>query len=169
MGVRWWVMAVSCWLSASAFGQSKENGGFSLEQKNDTLSMLTLRTDSTYDQWTLPYPVYRFCIGDVDGDGSIDAMVGVIKRTRYFRTKGRRLFIFKNYHGLVRPLWLGSKLGGVLEDFRFTNGKIRSLESTTDGKYVVAEYRWAHFGLGFVRFIAKNVTREEGEILFNQD
>ena len=168
MGVRWWVMAVSCWLSASAFGQSKENSGFSLEQKNDTLSELTLRTDSTYDQWTLPYPVYRFCTGDVDGNGSIDAMVGVIKKTRYFRTKGRRLFIFKNYHGLVRPLWLGSKLGGILEDFRFTDGKIRSLESTTDGKYVVAEYRWAHFGMGFERFIAKNITKEEALVLFNE-
>ena len=168
MGVRWWVMAVSCWLSASAFGQSKENSGFSLEQKNDTLSELTLRTDSTYDHWTLPYPVYRFYTGDVDGDGSIDAMVGVIKKTRYFRTKGRRLFIFKNYHGLVRPLWLGSKLGGILEDFRFTDGKIRSLESTTDGKYVVAEYRWAHFGLGFERFIAKNITKEEALVLFNE-
>ena len=163
-----WLLAVGLWLSAPAFGQNKENSGFSLEQKNDTLSELTLRTDSTYDHWTLPYPVYRFCTGDVDGDGSIDAMVGVIKKTRYFRTKGRRLFIFKNYHGLVRPLWLGSKLGGILEDFRFTDGKIRSLESTTDGKYVVAEYRWAHFGLGFERFIAKNITKEEALVLFNE-
>ena len=164
-----WLLAIGYWLtSTQAFSQEKENSGFSLEQKNDTLSELTLRTDSTYDHWTLPYPVYRFCTGDVDGDGSIDAMVGVIKKTRYYRTKERRLFIFKNYHGLVRPLWLGSKLGGILEDFRFTDGKIRSLESTTDGKYVVAEYRWAHFGLGFERFIAKNVTKEEALALFNE-
>lgn len=154
------LLVLGFWLtSVDAFSQ--ERGGFSLEQKNDTLSILTLRTDSTYDRWELPYPVYQFATGDVDGDGSIDAMVGVIKTTRYFREKGRRLFIFKNYEGLVRPLWMGSKLGGILEDFRFIDGKIRSLECTTDGKYVVAEYRWEHFGMGFERFLLKNVTKEE--------
>jgi len=153
-------LVLGFWLtSVDAFSQ--ERGGFSLEQKNDTLSILTLKTDSTCDRWELPYPVYQFATGDVDGDGSIDAMVGVIKSTRYFKEKGRRLFIFKNYHGLVRPLWMGSKLGGILDDFRFIDGKMRSLERTTDGKYVVAEYRWDHFGMGFERFLLKNVTREE--------
>ena len=153
-------MVLGFWLtSVEAFSQ--ERGGFFLEQKNDTLSILTLRTDTTCDRWELPYPVYQFATGDVDGDGSIDAMVGVIKTTRYFKEKGRRLFIFKNYEGLVRPLWMGSKLGGILEDFRFIDGKIRSLECTTDGKYVVAEYRWDHFGMGFERFLLKNVTKEE--------
>ena len=164
--VSFWLLAFGFWLtSVDVFSQ--EGGGFSLEQKNDTLSVLTLKTDSTCDRWELPYPVYQFCTGDVDGDGSIDAMVGVIKSTRYFKEKGRRLFIFKNYHGLVRPLWMGSKLGGILEDFRFTDGKIQSLERTTDGKYVVAEYRWAHFGMGFERFLLKNVTREEAMKTFN--
>ena len=154
------LLVLGLWLtSVEAFSQ--ERGGFFLEQKNDTLSILTLRTDTTCDHWELPYPVYQFATGDVDGDGSIDAMVGVIKTTRYFKEKGRRLFIFKNYEGLVRPLWMGSKLGGILEDFRFIDGKIRSLESTTDGKYVVAEYRWDHFGMGFERFLLKNVTKEE--------
>lgn len=154
------LLVLGLWLtSVEAFSQ--ERGGFFLEQKNDTLSILTLRTDTTCDHWELPYPVYQFATGDVDGDGSIDAMVGVIKTTRYFKEKGRRLFIFKNYEGLVRPLWMGSKLGGILEDFRFIDGKIRSLECTTDGKYVVAEYRWDHFGMGFERFLLKNVTKEE--------
>ncbi len=165
MRVESWLLTMGCWLAAThALGQT-----FALEQKNDTLSFLTLRTDSTFDQWRLPYPVYQFCTGDVDGDGSIDAMVGVVKSTRYYKEKGRRLFIFKNYKGFVRPLWLGSKLGGILEDFRFKDGLIRSLERTTDGKYVVAEYRWAHFGMGFERFLAKNVTREEAIDIFNQD
>lgn len=160
-----WLLTIGCWLVAThALGQR-----FSLEQKNDTLSFLSLKTDSTYDKWRLPYPVYRFCTGDVDGDGSIDAMVGVIKSTRYYQEKGHRLFIFKNYHGLVRPLWLGSKLGGILEDFRFKDGLIRSLERTTDGKYVVAEYRWDHFGMTFERFLTKNVTRPAALEIFNHD
>ncbi len=162
-----WLFAI-CWLfSVGAWGQ--EARGFALEQLNDTLYALTLRTDSTCDRWELPYPVYRFSTGDVDGDGSTDAMVGVIKSTRYYQEKERRLFIFKNYQGLVRPLWLGSKLGGILEDFRYREGRIRSLERTSDGRYVVAEYRWAHFGMGFERFIAQNIDREEAINIFNND
>lgn len=159
------LLVIGIWLVATtAFGQE-----FSLEQKNDTLSFLTLKTDSTCDRWELPYPVYQFCTGDVDGNGSTDAMVGVVKSTRYYKEKGRRIFIFKNYNGYVRPLWMGSKLGGILEDFRFKDGLIRSLETTKDGKYVVAEYRWAHFGMGFERFLIKNVTREEAISIFYQD
>lgn len=159
------LLVIGIWLVATtAFGQE-----FSLEQKNDTLSFLTLKTDSTCDRWELPYPVYQFCTGDVDGNGSTDAIVGVVKSTRYYKEQGRRIFIFKNYNGYVRPLWMGSKLGGILEDFRFKDGLIRSLETTKDGKYVVAEYRWAHFGMGFERFLIKNVTREEAISIFYQD
>ena len=159
------LLVIGIWLVATtAFGQE-----FSLEQKNDTLSFLTLNTDSTCDRWELPYPVYQFCTGDVDGNGSTDAIVGVVKSTRYYKEQGRRIFIFKNYNGYVRPLWMGSKLGGILEDFRFKDGLIRSLETTKDGKYVVAEYRWAHFGMGFERFLIKNVTREEAISIFYQE
>lgn len=138
-------------------------------------TQLVLQTDSMRDEWPLPYPVYRFCTGDVDGDGSEDALVGVVKATRYYPEEGRRLFIFKNFHGCVRPLWMGSRLGGILHDFRFVSneeastGVVRSLEATTDQRFVVAEYRWDHFGLTFVRFLAKNVDAEEGRRIFEQD
>ena len=81
---------------------------------------LTRTHDSLYhlNEFRLPYPVYRFCTGDVNGDGSTDALVGVIKRTRFHRDMGRRIFIFKQVEGKVRPLWMGSKLGGILQDFR---------------------------------------------------
>lgn len=141
---------------------------FRLTQQGDSLSTLIIHTDSTHSEWPLPYPVYRFCTGDVDGDGSEDALVGVVKATRYHPEMGRRLFIFKNYHGLVRPLWLGSKLGGILEDFRFNNGLVTALERTADGKYVVSDYRWRHFGLHFVQFHAKNISRDQAIELFNK-
>jgi hypothetical protein len=164
-----WLMPMNAWSqSAISSPTVMKSGKYSLEQHNDTLYTLTLTTDSTSDQWQIPYPVYRFCSGDVDGDGSEDALVGVVKTTRYFPEKGNRIFIFKNYHGLIRPLWLGSKLGGILDDFRFVDGRVRSLERTTDGQYVVAVYRWAHFGLGFDRFIVRNVSYDEAMTVFNE-
>lgn len=136
---------------------------FTLHQQHDSLYVLTLQTDSTTDRWELPYPVYRMDTGDVNGDGSTDALVGVVKSTRFYPERGKRLFIFKNYHGLIRPLWLGSKLGGKLHDFRFVNGRVRSMESVADGRYVVAEYHWSGFGLVFDRFLAKGISHDEAE------
>lgn len=134
--------------------------GFFLQRQGDSLSWLCLEQEGAVSRWKLPYPVYRLQTGDVNGDGVDEALVGVVKATRYY-PMGRRLFIFKNVKGKVRPMWMGSKLGGILEDFRFVDGRVRSLETTTDGLYVVAEYAWDDFGLRFVRFLAKGITRPE--------
>ena len=119
-------------------------------------------------KWSLPYPVYRLDTADVNGDGRTEALVGVIKSTRFYPQKGRRLFVFKNYKNRVRAMWMGSKLGGILQDFRFVDGVVRSLETTTKGQYVVAEYHWQGFGFGFVRFLVVKVGREEALKAFNQ-
>lgn len=156
-----------------------EDWEFQLEQTSDTTSILRLKPVARpakggakkaeeYRGWQLNYPVYRFCTGDVDGDGSTDALVGVVKATRFYPEIGHRIFIFKNYHGKVRPLWMGSRLGGILEDFRFVDGLVRAVERTTDGKYVVADYRWDHFGMTFHRFLARNVDKEQAYQLFTQ-
>lgn len=168
---------IGCVLTIATSAQTAPTGNaesnapevFQLVQISDTVHALRLvNSAGDYDEWRLPYPVYRFCTGDVDGNGSEDALVGVVKATRYHPEVGRRIFIFKNFHGKVRALWMGSKLGGILEDFRFTDGKVRAVERTTDGQYVVAEYRWDHFGMGFERFLARNVTREQAYQLFTQ-
>ena len=80
---------------------------FALRQATDTTAVLTLTTDSTADYCRIPYRTYRFCTGDIDGDGRAEAMVGVIKRTRFDKEMGRRLFIYKNLGGRIRPLWMG--------------------------------------------------------------
>jgi hypothetical protein len=141
---------------------------YSIESVNDSLNYLTLKTDSTTNRRALRYPVYRLETGDVDGDGRTEALVGVIKSTRYYKQKGRRLFVFKNYKNRVRAMWMGSKLGGILQDFRFVNGVVRSLETTSSGQYVVAEYRWQGFGFEFVRFMAMKVERQKALKVFNQ-
>jgi hypothetical protein len=133
--------------------------------------------DSLYhlNDFRLPYPVYRFCTGDIDGDGQPEALVGVIKPTRYYPEKGKRLFIFHLVDGQLsegrksaRPLWLGSKLGGILYDFRYIEGgTVRSLEATADSQFVVAEYRWKGFGMAFQRFLVKNTDHQNALNYFN--
>jgi hypothetical protein len=134
---------------------------FELRKINDSLYYL--------NDWRLPYPVYRFQTGDVDGDGREDAMVGVVKPTRYDPVKGRRLFIFKaSGKCKARPMWLGTRLGGRLQDFRYRNGRIRSLETTDDGRWVVADYRWAGFGMGFEQFVVKGTDKKTAKEYFSQ-
>ena len=133
---------------------------FELRRANDSLYWL--------NDWRLPYPVYQFQTGDVDGDGRTDAIVGVVKGTRFYPEKARRIFIFKDVNGKARPLWLGSKLGGELEDFRYVDGKIRALERTADGQYVVSYYVWGGFGMTFDHYIIKGVNRETAIKTFSQ-
>ena len=137
-----------------------EKDGFTLKKANDSLYWI--------NDFRLPYPVYQFQTGDVDGNGSIDAMVGVIKTTRFYKDKSRRVFIFKQINKKARPMWMGSKLGGILEDFRFTEGKIRALESTTDSLYVVSEYKWSGFGMTFDRHIIKGTDKQTAIKTYSQ-
>ena len=161
-------------------GRSRESGvesqGYELRKEHDSLYWLRATGGRKADEWRLPYPVYQFQTGDVDGDGSMDAMVGVIKKTRFYPL-GKRLFIFKQIDAkatasmhrrkLVRPMWLGSKLGGNLEDFRYVApadgdslGRIRALESTTDSLFAVSDYKWSGFGMKFDHLIIKGVDKE---------
>lgn len=150
------VIAIVVWMAATAAtAQTLE-----LRREHDSLYWL--------NDWRLPYPVYQFQRGDVDGDGREDAMVGVVKGTRFYPEPARRLFIFKAVNGKARPLWLGSKLGGTLQDFRFRDGRIRALETTADSLWVVSDYRWSGFGMAFERFVVKGTDKETATKYFSQ-
>lgn len=147
-------------ISLAQTTEMREDNGFTLRKEHDSLYWL--------NDWKLPYPVYQYQTGDLDGDGHIDAIVGVIKSTRYYPEKARRIFIFKEINKKARPMWLGSKLGGILEDFRFVNGKIRALESTTDSLYAVSDYVWGGFGMKFDHFIIKGVDKQTALKTYSQ-
>ena len=143
----------------------------------DTLRLVTVADTLHYvqvadyagrvERWPLPYPVYRFQTGDINGDGRTDVLVGVIKSTRYDPQVARRLFIFKVYKDrYIRPLWMGSRLSHPLVDFRFAHidGQPRVLtieRDTTPERYLMAVYRWRSFGLDFVAYHARGIPLDE--------
>ena len=71
------ILLLALWLLPGMCGAQ----AFTLKKEHDSLYWL--------NDWRLPYPVYQFQTGDVDGDGREDAMVGVIKATRFYPEKAR--------------------------------------------------------------------------------
>ena len=115
-----------------------------------------LKGDSVVDTWKLDYPVYRFTCGDMTGDSIPEVLVGTIKATRYRPEKDKRLFIFHLYKGqFIRPLWLGSRVGCPLIDFKVETDSMPNLvhtwERKDNGDTIEALYQLKGFGLKFVR------------------
>jgi hypothetical protein len=145
-----------------------------LEKKADTLSILKLYVnDSLNSSWPLKYPVYQFDHGDIAGSGTVIA-VGVIKSTRFDPKTDKRLFLFKiteDYY--IRPLWLGSRVGQPLEDFKIMNthtpALIRTIEKEQNGTFLVAEYKWHGFGLEFIHYIRREIPLKEAERLLQNE
>lgn len=161
------VILISSLISCTNFDQNKEYK-LSLIKDNDSLFYVQIKTDSSINRWKLPYPVYHFQTGDINNDGLEEILVGVVKTTRFDPVIGNRLFIFKNYNGLVRPLWLGSRLGQPIVNFKFvkTNAgsRVRSIEQEKSGKYLVAEYKWRKFGLEFTQYISREIQIDQAMI-----
>lgn len=158
------VFILTTMLLCTVYGKAQQ---FSLEKQSDSLSYVVLKTGKEVSRWRLDFPVYQFCTGDVNGDGVDEAIVGVVKPTRFHPEPARRIFIFKNHRGHVRPMWLGSKLGGRLVDFRLKDGRVFSIENAPDGSCFVAEYRWEGFGLKFVDYLIRGVNEQQAYLTFN--
>ena len=115
-----------------------------------------VRGDSVVDTWKLDYPVYRFTCGDMTGDSIPEVLVGTIKSTRYRPEKDKRLFIFHLYKGrFIRPLWLGSRVGCPLIDFKVETDSMPNLvhtwEHKDNGDTIEVLYQLKGFGLKFLR------------------
>ena len=140
-----------------------------LEQKSDTTFALNLTIgNSLISSWALNYPVYRFDFGDITDDGIPEIAVGVIKSTRFDPKLAKRLFLFRITEDFyIRPLWLGSRVGQPLVDFRIVSCKegnlIRTIEREQSGKYLLAEYRWRGFGLEFKRYVEREISLDNAQ------
>jgi len=126
---------------------------------NDTVNEIQhLIGDNLIDRWILNYGVYRFDCGDVTGDGIPEILVGTIKSTRYRPNKDKRLFIYHLHNGrYIRPLWLGSRVGRPLIDFKVERDTIPNLVHTWEhggkGDTIQVLYRIKGFGLKFLRYL----------------
>ena len=126
-----------------------------LHRENDSLHVVRhLRKGKIVDEWTIAHPCYRFDCGDLTGDGVPEILVGPVKRTKYRADRGKRLFIFHLFRGkFIRPLWLGSRVGGPLVDFKVEDGMVHTWEEGQNGDTIQSLYKHGGFGLQFVKYL----------------
>ena len=139
----------------------------------DIRSEMTCNDSVTVSTWRLNYPVFQFQCADITSDGVPEIAVGVIKSTRFDTIVRKRLFLFKLYDTCyVRPLWLGSKVSFPLVDFRLMETKngqrVRTIEQEAENQFAVAEYCYKTFGLEWIQYITRGMTKQEAETLFLQ-
>lgn len=119
----------------------------------------------------LPFPVYHFEIADMDNNGVNDILVGAIKSTRFDPVIRKRLFAYRIDQGYIRPLWLGTKVGRPLDNFKAVKqGEktiIRTIEQDQNKKYYIGEYEWKGFGLSWIRYLGERITNEKALQIFN--
>jgi hypothetical protein len=144
------------------------------EIRNNYYKLELSGTDSTGSlqntHIVIPFPVYHFEVADADNDGSDDILIGVIKPTKFDPEVRKRLFAYKIDRGYIRPLWLGSKVGQPLYDFKaIKRGRktfIRTIERDRNDAYFVGEYGWEGFGLAWDKYLGERVSYEKALFLF---
>jgi hypothetical protein len=95
---------------------------------------------------------WKLQVGDVDGDGYPDLLVGVVKATHQLHARHTTLFVYTFNGREIRRKWLGSTMGRPLLDYTLgkagTDGwqPLFTLERTLDGNASLSRYRWRVFG-----------------------
>ncbi len=148
------------------------NGEILIQQRSDTtyrIASINQQGDSTF--WELPYPVYQCKVADINGDGSKEVIVGVIKPTRFDSVTRKRVFVYKQVEDVIRPLWLGSRLGMPLEDFSVmeteTGNRLFTIEQEAERGFAVGEYEWDRFGFKLIRYVIRNCSFREAKSHLN--
>ena len=157
------VLVASCSRpSDSKYGTDKfewEGKTVWLDHKHDSLHALCLSENGKLlSRMILPWKIYKFDHGDLDGDGVPEIAVGVIKKTKYDPVMEKRLFLYRiaDGHAIIR-LWMGSKLVHRVQDFYIERDKtpalVHTYEKDKNGVIHEGEYRLGRFGLRLKRFL----------------
>ena len=157
------VLVASCSRpSDSKYGTEKfewEGKTLWLEHKHDILHALHLAENGKdLSMMILPWKIYKFDHGDLDGDGVPEIAVGVIKKTKYDPVMEKRLFLYQiaDGHAIIR-LWMGSKLVHRVQDFYIEKDKtpalVHTYEKDKNGVMHEGEYKLGKFGLRLKRFL----------------
>ncbi len=91
-------------------------------------------------------------LGDVDGDGLPEILVGVWKRSPLDPVLAARPFFYRFRQGRIEPRWLGSRLSRRFVDLALADlwagpaKELAALEVLGRGTYRVAVYEWSGFG-----------------------
>lgn len=94
----------------------------------------------------------RVSLGDVDGDGRIEALVLVTGRARFDPRLALRPFVYGWDGRRLYPKWLGSRLSRPFDDATLGDldgdgrDELVAVERTRDGALELAAYRWRGFG-----------------------
>ncbi|PKM94230.1 MAG: hypothetical protein CVU84_12270 [Firmicutes bacterium HGW-Firmicutes-1] len=93
---------------------------------------------------------------DLEGDGEIEIVIGVHKKTHYDQNEGNRMFIF-NWDGKkLYKKWTGSKLGNELLQFEFIEllnrqgDELIVIDLEEGGKERILVYYWFDFGFSLL-------------------
>ena len=84
-------------------------------------------------------------VGDVEGDGSPEAIVTLRKKAKHDPMVENRLHVYAIEDGRCVPVWRGTRLAGRFERIAVTGDRVLALERVQTGRRV-AWYRWHGFG-----------------------
>ena len=125
-----------------------------LTDADESVTLYDIRSDGLHEIWSgvaQSLKPWRIRIGDVDGDGTDDLMVGVYKKAHFHPVMANRPFVYGWDGKAMYPKWLGSRLSRPFTDFVLAdlgNGvRVVAVEKTKDRACELSVYRWDGFGL----------------------
>ena len=92
-------------------------------------------------------PLFKLFLADIDGNGADDLIAGVERTIRGRAWK--RVYVYEARRPDFPPLWLGSRLSFVLDDFSVVTVRGRPGLRAAERRYgrrVTSEYLWYTFG-----------------------
>jgi len=117
-----------------------------LEPGRSGKSVVVLEDAGSSRRIPVAWPVWTFQRGDVDRDGCDELVLGVVKRNRFDSTARRRVQVWRVDRGRLRPGWLGTRLGGVLDTFAIDDSGRLVVREQSGSRWQVSRWRWNTFG-----------------------